>query len=77
MVFNQEWNFVGQAKLDRLGETGSLAEVDEIFEGECQRDGFGEFDFDIHLWLLDVAVWSQSDCTVTDITSTGELDTIL
>jgi hypothetical protein len=76
-IFNQERNFIRQAKLDSLGKTGSLAEVDEVFEGEGQRDGFGELDFDVQVWLLDIVVASKSYSTVTNITCTRELDTIL
>jgi hypothetical protein len=76
-IFNQQRNLVGQAELDRLGETGSLAEVDKVFERECQGDGFGEFDFDVEVWLLDVVVASQSDCTVANVTVAGEFNTIL
>lgn len=34
-VLNQQRNLVGEAKLYGLGETCSLAEVDEVLEGKC------------------------------------------
>jgi hypothetical protein len=77
VILNQERNLIGQAKLDSLGKPRSLAEVDEVFKGESQRDGFGELDFDVQLWLLDVAVASESNSTIANITVAGELDTIL
>lgn len=77
LVFDQEGNLVGEAEFDGFRETSSLAEVDEVLEGESQGDRLGELDFDIQIWLLDVVVRSQSNSTVTNITSTGELDTIL
>jgi hypothetical protein len=77
VIFNQERNLIGQAKLDSLGKSRSLAEVDEVFKGESQRDRFGELNFDVQFWLLDVVVASKSDSTIANITRAGELDTIL
>jgi hypothetical protein len=77
VILHQERNLVRQAKFDSLGKSGSLAEVDEVFQGEGQRDRFGELNFDIQFWLLDIVVASESDSTVANITRTGELDTIL
>jgi hypothetical protein len=77
VIFNQERNLIGQAKLDSLGKSRSLAEVYEVFKGEGQRDGFGELNFDVQFWLFDVAVASKSDSTIANITRAGELDTIL
>jgi hypothetical protein len=77
VIFNQERNLIGQAKLDSLGKSRSLAKVDEVFKGEGQRDRFGELNFDVQFWLLNVAVTSKSDSTIANITRAGELDTIL
>jgi hypothetical protein len=77
VILNQERNLIGQAKLDSLGKSRSLAKVDKVFEGEGQRDGFGELNFNIQVWLLDVVVASKSDGTIANITRAGELDTIL
>jgi hypothetical protein len=57
-IFNQQRNLIGQAELDRLGKSSSLAEVYKVFEGESQGDRFGEFDFDVKVWLLDIVVAS-------------------
>jgi hypothetical protein len=57
-IFNQKRNLIGQAELDRLGKTSSLAEVYKVLEGEGQGDGFREFDFDVKLRLLDIVVAS-------------------
>jgi hypothetical protein len=57
-IFNQQRNLIGQAELDRLGKTSSLAEVYKVLEGEGQGDGFGELDFDVKVWLLDIVVAS-------------------
>jgi hypothetical protein len=57
-VLNQQRNLVGEAELHGLGKTRSLAEIDEVFKGECQGDRFCEFDFDVHFWLVDVCVAS-------------------
>lgn len=75
-VLHQQRNLVGEAKLDRFGETGSFAEVNKVFQGEGQIDGFGEFDFDVKLWLFDIVVASQVNRAVSNITSAGELDSV-
>jgi hypothetical protein len=76
-ILYQQGNFVGEAELDRLGKPSRLAEVDEVFQGEGQGDGFSKFDFDVHLWLLDVVMASQRNSTVSNVTSAGELNPIL
>ena len=76
VILNQERNFIGQAKLDSLGKSRSLAEVDQVFKGEGQRDWFGELNFDIEFWLLDIIVAAKSDGTIANVTRAGELDTI-
>jgi hypothetical protein len=75
-VLDQQRDLVGEAELDRLGEAGGFAEVDEIFQREGQGDRFGEFDFDIELWLFDIVVASQSNSTISNITIAGELHTV-
>jgi hypothetical protein len=55
-VLDQERDLIGEAKLDRLREAGSFAEVDKVFQGEGQGNGFAEFDFDIELRLVDISV---------------------
>lgn len=77
VILNQEGYLIGQAELDSFGKSRSLAEVDEVFKGEGQRDGFGELDFDVQFRLLDVVVASESDSTIANIACAGELDTIL
>ena len=34
IVLNQERNLTGEADLDLVGESGSLAEIDKVLEGE-------------------------------------------
>ncbi len=76
-VLHQQRDLVGKAKLDRFGKPRSLAEVDKVFQREGQGDRFGKLDLNVHLWFLDVAMASQSDGTVSNITRAGELDTVL
>jgi hypothetical protein len=56
LILNQQRNLIGEAELDRLGQTSSFAEVDKVFQGECERDGFGEFDIDVELGLVYIGV---------------------
>lgn len=76
-VLDQKRYFGAQAELDTGGETGGLAEVDEIFEGEGQGDRFGELDVDILVRLVDVGVAAQSDGSGSDVSVAGELDSLL
>lgn len=77
VVLNQQRNLVGEADLDLGGESGGLAEVDEVLEGEGQGDGLGELNVDVELGLVHVGVAAEGDGTITDITVGGELDTVL
>lgn len=58
-------------------ETRSFAEVDEVFEGEGQRDGLGEVNLDVLRGLVDVGVAAQGDGAVADVAAAGELDAVL
>lgn len=75
-VLDQKRDFVGEAQLDGLGKARRFAEVDEVFERECQGHGFGKFDFNVEIWLLYVAVASKSNGPVANVTIARELDTI-
>lgn len=59
------------------GQVGGLAEVDKVFEGEGQGDGFGDVNHDVLIGLVDVGVLAKSDGAVTNITLARELDTLL
>ena len=76
-VLNQQRDLIGKAELNRFGESSGFAEIDEVFEGECQGDGFGELDFDVEFRLFNIVVASKCNRSVTDITSARELDTVL
>lgn len=58
IVFNQQRDLVGEAELDRLGETSGLAELDQVFQGEGQGNGFGELDVDVQLGLVNIGMAS-------------------
>jgi hypothetical protein len=76
-VLDQERHLVGQADLDPGREIGGLAEVDQVFEREGQRDGLAQFNVDTQILLIDVGVGSQRDSAVADVAAAAELDTVL
>lgn len=76
-VLHQQWDLLGQVQCYRAGQVGSLAEVDEVLEGEGQGDGFGEGDGDVLVGLVDVGVLADSNGAVTNVAGAGELDTLL
>jgi hypothetical protein len=77
VVLHEEGNLGGQADLDLVGESRGLAEVDQVLEGEGQRDRLAQLDVNVQLGLLYVGVASEGDGTVADISSAGKLDAIL
>lgn len=76
VVLDQERHFVRKANLDRLRQTGSLAEVDKVLEREGESDRLGQLNLDIFFGLLDIGVASESHRAVTDIAIACELDTV-
>lgn len=77
LVRDEQRHLVRQANRDLVGETRSLAEVDEIFEGECQRDGLAELDLNVLFVVFYIGVLSQGDGAVADVAAAGELDAVL
>ena len=74
-VFHKERHFVAQAQLHVVTQATSLAEVDEILEGERECDWFAEVDFDILGFVFNVGVLSQRNRSRADISGAVELDT--
>jgi hypothetical protein len=58
IVLDKERHLIGQAQLDLLRQTRSLAEVGQILERERQGNWFGEVDLNAVIWLLDIVVRS-------------------
>ena len=54
-VLDEEGNLAGQANLDRVGQTSSLAEVGQIFEREGQGNRLAELNVNVLLGLVDIA----------------------
>lgn len=77
VVLDQQGHLAGQADLDLVGQSGSLAEVDQVLERECQGNGLRQLNLDVEVGLLDVGVASESNSTVTNIAVARELDTVL
>lgn len=76
-VFDEKRNLVRQAELDTVRQAASLAEVDEVLEGECKSDRLGEVDLDVLLGLVDVCVVAQCHGAVTNVALARELDALL
>lgn len=60
-VLDEQRYLVAEAELDLTAETSSLAEVDEVFEGEGKGDRLAEVDLDVLGLVVDVCVLAQSD----------------
>lgn len=76
-ILNEQGDFLRQTERHRGRQICSLAEVDEIFQGEGESDGFGESNRDVLLGLFDVGVLANVDGAAADITLAGELDAFL
>lgn len=76
-VLNKKGNLLGQAEAHLAGESGSLAEVDEVLEGESEGNGFGESNGNVLFGLIDVGVLTDGDRPAANVTLAGELDTFL
>lgn len=76
-ILDKQRNLLGQTQGHRVRQICSLAEVDEIFEGESKSDGFGECDRDVLLRLFDVGVLTDGHGTGANVTLAGELDAFL
>lgn len=76
-ILDKQRNLLGQTKGHRARQICSLAEVDEVFEGECKSDGFGERNRDVLLGLFDVGVLTDGYGAAANVTLAGELDTFL
>jgi hypothetical protein len=73
-VLDEQGHLLGEGEADGAGEVGSLAEVDEIFEGECEGDGFAEDNGDILLGLVDAGMLADCDGAAANVTLAGEFD---
>jgi hypothetical protein len=76
-VLDQQGHLVGEADLDLGRQRRGLAEVDEVLEGEGERDGLAELDLDRLVRLLDARVLPQRDGPVADVALARELDAVL
>jgi hypothetical protein len=75
-VLDEQGNFAGQAKLDRVGQATGLAEVCEVLQGEGKRDRLGQVDLDVLAGLVYAAVLPELNGAGSDITLAGELDAL-
>ena len=75
-VLDEKRHLVAQAELDLRTESTSLAEVDQVLEGEGKGDRLAEIDFDVLGFVVDVGVWAQGHRAGPDVSAAGELDTL-
>lgn len=73
-ILDEQGHLITQAKLHGRGQTRGFAEVDEVFEGECEGNGFGESDVDVEIGLVNVGVGAEGYCAGADVAVAGELD---
>lgn len=76
-ILNEQGDFLRQTERHRRRQICSLAEVDEIFQGEGESDGFGEGNRNVLFGLFDVGVLANVDGAAADIALAGELDAFL
>ena len=76
-VFHQQRHLLRQTQAHLGGQVGGLAEVDQVLEGESERDGFYQFDGDVLIGLVDVRVLADGDGAAANVTLAGELDSLL
>lgn len=77
LVLDQKRHFLRKAEPDFTRQSAGLAEVDQVLEGECEGDWFGQVDGDIVVRLLDVGMLSDSDAATPDIALARESDAVL
>lgn len=66
-ILDKKRNLLGERQAHRAGEVGRLAEVDEVFERECEGDGFAENNRDVLVGLVDACVLADVDGAVADV----------
>lgn len=76
-IFNLQRNFLRKAKLDLARQSSSLAEVDEVLEGEGESDRLSKLNRDVFVGVLDVRVLANSHGTIANVTLAGEFDAFL
>lgn len=77
IILNKQRNLLRQAELDFGRQVRGLTEVDEVFEGESEGDGFGEGEGNVLIGLVYVGVLTNGDRAATDIALARELDPFL
>jgi hypothetical protein len=76
-ILDKQGNLARKAQLDGVGQTASLAEVDQVLEGEGEGDGLSEVNLNVLALLVYVGVLSELNGPGADVTLAAELDTLL
>ena len=75
-VLHQQRDLIAQAEPDLRAQAAGLAEVDQVFERECEPDRFAEVDLDVLALVFNVGVWSQRNRAVADVSAALERDAV-
>ena len=76
MYSTKQRHLLRQAQLHLTSKATSLAEVDEVLEGEGKGNGLAEGDVDIIVWLLSVGVRTNGDAATANVALAREADAI-
>lgn len=76
-ILDKQRNLLRKADSHLIRQVCSLAEVNEVLEGESKGDGFGEGNRDVAFGFVDIGVWADGNGAGTDIALAGEFDAFL
>lgn len=76
-VFDKQGHLLRKIERHLVGQICSLAEVDEVFQGEGERNWFREGNGNVLLGLFNVGVLTDGHCAAANVTLAGELDAFL
>lgn len=74
IIINQKRYLLRETQPDLGRQTRRFAEVDQVFQRECERDRFREVDGYVLFGLVDVGVLSEGHRSAADVSLARELD---
>lgn len=75
-ILDKQGHLAGQAKLDRVGQPASLAEVCEVLEREGEGNRLGHVNRDLFIRLVDAVVLPEVNGPGANVARAGELDSV-
>lgn len=76
VIVHKKGHFLRETQADFTREASCFGEVDEVFQGESEGDGFGEVDGYALFWLFHIGVLAEGYGAAADVTLAGEFDAI-